>query len=79
MSRKQLLLIDRLLAKLFPGVKKNVLMEFLWGATAFPFAGYETLRKQIIESHKKGGGTVKGALEWSHKDLDRRMKEYGMA
>jgi len=82
LSRKQAKLIQRLLIRLYPGVKKKLLMDLLWGATAFPCCDYETLRKQIVLAHKKGKGTVYGALAWAdeemcsaHDEYMRKMKE----
>ena len=75
MTRREIRKLRRLCKCLFPGQTTRDYMDLLWGATAFPFVTGKKLHKQIYEAHKEGGGTIEGALEWSHRELDRIVDE----
>lgn len=49
--------------------------RLLWSASSYPFGDSESIRRTLTQSWANGGGTVDGAIDWSHAELDRAWEE----
>lgn len=60
-----------------PKATEQEVHDLLWCCTPFPFRGdVRWLRRHIRKAIKAGGGTVAGAIQHAHDELDRAMAEY---
>jgi hypothetical protein len=50
-------------------------MNFLWNATAFPFADFDYIEKQVKEAAEKAGGDWRAAIENALQLLQDTMAE----
>lgn len=61
---------------ILPNASDEAIHALLWSCSPYPFvADIRRLRRSIRKCLNRGGGTVDGALDYSHAELDRVMSE----
>lgn len=61
-----------------PSMSDEDVNRLLWNCTAFPFRKFDLrrVRREIRQSLRAGGGTVEGAIDLAHRELDKAFVEH---
>jgi hypothetical protein len=69
--------LDSIRRGIVPRASDEQVRSLLWCCTTYPFRkDLRKLRRSLRRELKAGGGTVAGAIEHAHAELDRAMAEY---
>jgi hypothetical protein len=60
-----------------PKASADEIRDLLWCCSPYPFLrDLRKLRRSIRKELRLGGGTIAGAINHAHEELDRAMSEY---
>lgn len=65
----------RILDTLLPNATEQEANNFLWGATSFPMGSVRHIWYGARQALRAGGGTIEGAIRYSHLELHRQMRK----
>ena len=69
--------LDTFRRGILPKSSNTDMQRLLWNCTPFPLAkDVRKLRRALREHLKQGGGTVEGAINYAHQEMDREFDEY---
>lgn len=68
---------DSIRRGIVPSASDSEVNALLWNCSPFPFLGdIRKLRRSIRRCLSRGEGTVAGAIDYAHRELDEAMAEY---
>ena len=69
--------VDSIRHGIVPKATDEQVNSLLWCCSPYPFRrDLRKLRRSIRKCLRQGGGTVSGALDYAHRELDEAMAEY---
>lgn len=69
--------IDTYRRGILPKATPEQIDSLLWSCSAYPFAkDTRRIRRSIRNYLKRGGGTIAGAINESHEEMDRDFTQY---
>ena len=72
--------IDTFRHGIMPHASDEAIHRLLWSCSAYPFIGdVRKLRRSLRKYLRLGGGTVDGAIDAAHKELDRAFEAHRTA
>ena len=69
--------VDSIRRGIVPNASADEVNSLLWCCSPYPFRrDLRKLRRSIRKCLRQGGGTVSGAIDYAHRELDEAMAEY---
>jgi hypothetical protein len=69
--------VDSIRHGIVPNASADEVNSLLWCCSPYPFrSDLRKLRRSIRKCLRQGGGTISGAIDFAHRELDAAMAEH---